>query len=103
MGRVTPYLRAQADGVCLAVKLQPRAAANQIAGTHGEELRIRVTAPPVDDAANHALIELLARQLGCARRQVELIRGHASRHKVLLIRGLGLDEIADRIGGPAEQ
>ena len=48
------FLRAQPDGVLLSVKLQPRASANEIGGPLGAELRIKVTAPPVDAAANEA-------------------------------------------------
>ena len=47
----------------------------------GDELKIKVTAPPVDAAANQALIELLAEKLDCPRGRVELIRGQTSRHK----------------------
>jgi uncharacterized protein len=90
-------LRAQADGVWLRVKLQPRAATNQIVGPVGQELRVRITAPPVDAAANRALIEFLARQLDCPRRQIELVRGHTSRHKVLRIAGLPLERVIERI------
>jgi uncharacterized protein len=97
MNLIPPYVRPQVDGVCLAVKLQPRAAANQIMGPHGEELRIRVTSAPVNNAANEALIELLARQLGCARRHIEVIRGHTSRHKVVRIQNLPVPLIVDRI------
>ena len=50
------FLRAQPDGVLLAVKLQPRASKNEIVGPAGEELKIKVTAPPVDAAANEALV-----------------------------------------------
>src|SRR5262245_3570131 len=59
------WLKAQADGVLLAVKLQPRASKNEIGGALGEELRIKVTAPPVDAAANEALVRLLAETLDC--------------------------------------
>ncbi len=82
-----PYLRLHADGVILAVKLQPRASKNEIGEALGEELRIKVTAPPVDAAANEALLHLLVERLECARADVQLIRGHTSRHKTILIRG----------------
>src|SRR5208283_2857998 len=72
------FLRVQADGVLLLVKLQPRASTNEICAPLGDELRIKVTAPPVDAAANEALLELLAGWLGCPRGRVELIRGHKS-------------------------
>jgi len=94
------FFRAQPDGVLLSVKLQPRASADEIVpydGT-GDELRIRVTAPPVDAAANEALIRLLADRLDCARRFVELVRGHKSRHKVIKLHGFKPSEVLERFG-----
>jgi uncharacterized protein len=91
------YLREQAGGVLLAIKLQPRASKNEIGEPLGDELRIKVTAPPVDAAANQALVELLADVLDCSRGQVELIRGQTSRHKVIRIRDLAADEVAKRL------
>lgn len=81
------FLTAQADGVTLAIKLQPRAAKNEIGEIGGPELRIKVTAPPVDAAANEALLRLLADKLDCPRGKVELIRGHTARHKVVKLHG----------------
>jgi hypothetical protein len=89
-----PYLRADAEGVVLSVKVQPRASVNQVGEAMGNELRIKVTAPPVDSAANEALIRFLAETLGCGRGRIELLRGHTSRHKILRIRGLSLDAVA---------
>lgn len=85
--RLPAYLSVQSGGVTLAIKLQPRASKNEIGEPHGPELRIRVTAPPVDAAANEALIRLLADTLDCPRSQVELIRGQTARHKVVKIYG----------------
>jgi uncharacterized protein len=82
------FLRPHAEGVLLAVKLQPRAAINQIGAPLGEELRIKVTAAPVDAAANEALLRLLADAIDCPRRQIELVRGHTSRHKLVKLRGI---------------
>jgi uncharacterized protein len=81
------FLTTQAGGVLLAVKLQPRASRNAICEPLGNELRIKVTAPPVDAAANDALMRLLAEQLGCPRNRVELLRGHTSRHKTVKLHG----------------
>jgi uncharacterized protein (TIGR00251 family) len=91
------YLTARAEGVYLAVKLQPRASANEIGEPLGAELRIKVTAPPVDSAANEALLRLLADILDCPRGYLELARGHTSRHKVIRIRGLALAAVRDRL------
>ena len=66
------------------MKLQPRASKNEIGAPLGGELKIKVTAPPVDAAANEALVKLLAEKLDCPRGKVELLRGHTSRHKTIL-------------------
>jgi uncharacterized protein len=93
------FLRAQPDGVLLSVKLQPRASANEIVPHHGvgDELRIRVTAPPVEAAANEALVRLLAERLDCARSAIELVRGHWSRHKALKLHGFTPEEVLQRL------
>jgi hypothetical protein len=91
------FLKARPDGVHLAVKLQPRAAKNEISGPLGGELKIKVTAPPVDAAANQALIDLLAGKLGCARGAVQIIRGQTSRHKTIWIGGLTAGEVLQKL------
>ena len=83
----------------LSLKLQPRASTNEIGSMLGDELRVKVTAPPVDAAANEALIQLLADQLGCRRNQVELVRGHTSRHKVVKLRGLSPETVRAKLVG----
>ena len=95
---IPAFLRAQDDGTCLTVKLQPRATRNEIGEALGNELRIKVTAPPVDAAANEALVRLLAERLDCPRGAVRLIRGHTSRHKVVFIEGLRPEEVVQRLG-----
>jgi len=91
------YIKAQADGVLLSIKLQPRASRNEIGDTLGTELRIKVTAPPVDAAANEALVRLLADTLDCPKSQILLLRGHTSRHKTIKIAGLKPEEIVNRL------
>jgi len=82
------FLRAHPDGVLLSIKLQPRASANEIGEPLGNELRVKVTAAPVDSAANEALIRLLAARLNCPCNHVELVRGHTSRHKIIKLHGI---------------
>jgi hypothetical protein len=91
------FLRETPGGILLAVKLQPRASKNEIGAPLGDELKIKVTAPPVDAAANEALVKLLAGQLDCARSRVELIRGHKSRHKVVQLHGFTPEEVLKNI------
>jgi uncharacterized protein (TIGR00251 family) len=93
------FLRSQPDGVVLAVKLQPRASANSIGEPQGDELRVKVTAPPVDSAANEALLRLLADALDCGRNRVELFRGAASRHKLIKLHGFQPEEVLRKLAG----
>jgi len=88
------YLRATPGGTLLAIKLQPRASVNQIGEALGDELKIKVTAPPVDSAANESLVKFLADHLGCAKNRVELLRGQTSRHKTVKLHGFTAEEVA---------
>ncbi len=91
------FLREQTDGVLLAIKLQPRASSNEIGAALGDELRIKVIAPPVDAAANEALVRLLAETLDCPRNRIELVRGHTSRHKTVKVYGVTPADILSRL------
>jgi len=93
------FLRETSGGTLLAVKLQPRAARSEIGAPLGNELKIKVTAPPVDAAANQALVELLAEQLDCPRGRVELLRGHTSRHKTILLHGFKPEDVLPKLSG----
>src|SRR5690348_17193076 len=91
------FLRAESDGVMLSVKVQPRASANEIGEPLGNELKIRVTAPPVDSAANESLLRFLAERLDCPRNQIELVRGHISRRKLVKIHGISAELFLQKI------
>jgi uncharacterized protein (TIGR00251 family) len=92
------FLRETSGGTLLSVKLQPRASSNEICAPLGDELKIKVTAPPVDAAANQALVEFLADKLDCPRGKVELLRGQTSRHKTIMLHGFKPAEILQRLG-----
>src|SRR6266404_4792276 len=91
------FIRIQEDAVRLAVKVQPRASKNEIGEVLGDELKIKVTAPPVDSAANEALVRFLAEKLDCPRSRVELVRGHTSRHKVVKLYGFSVEDVLARL------
>ena len=94
---MVPYLQERPDGVCISLKVQPRASRNELAGPIGNDLKIKVTAPPVDSAANEAVLEFLAETLGCPRNQLELLRGATSRHKQILVRGMTAAQIEQNL------
>ena len=82
------FLHCVEEGTLLDIHVQPRASRNEISGVRGACLKVRLTAPPVEGEANRACIRLLAKLLGISRSDVEIVQGHASRQKRLLIRGL---------------
>jgi uncharacterized protein (TIGR00251 family) len=89
-----PYIREQNGLVCVSLKVQPRASRAEIGEVVGGELKVKVTAPPVDSAANAAVIELLSLQLDCPKSAVQLLRGATSRHKTIAIMGIPAAEVA---------
>jgi len=82
------WLRAAEGGVTLTLHIQPGAKRSEIAGIHGDALKIRLAALPVDGKANAALIEFIATTLGVTRAEVELKSGQTSRRKVLAVAGI---------------
>jgi len=86
------------DGSRIQVKVQPRASSSEIGDVAGDYLKIRVTAPPVDHAANEAVLELMAERLGVRRGAVRIVRGQTSRQKTLEVFGLTPDAVLVRLG-----
>ena len=86
--------------VRLAVRLTPRGGVDRVDGVNSEGvLQARVSAPPVDGAANTALIRLLADELGIARGAVRLVAGAAGRHKLVVVEDVSPEDIAARWPG----
>ncbi len=84
-----PYSQAK-DGVVIEVKVEPRSSRNEIIGAGGKIIRIKLTAPPVGGAANALLIKLLAEKFGIRKRDVIIMKGESSRHKLIKLRGVNL-------------
>jgi uncharacterized protein len=80
--------------VRLQVYIQPRASKTELAGMHGGVIKIRIAAPAIENAANHALIDFVAQHLGIAKRFVRVVSGRAGRRKVLEIDGVSAAAIA---------
>jgi uncharacterized protein len=87
----------QAAGT-VRIRLQPRAARDEIVGERAGALLVRLTAPPVEGRANEALCRLLARKLGVAPSRISLLKGTKSRDKVIQVEGLSSTEIAHTLG-----
>ncbi len=85
-------------GVTFAVKVIPRASRNEVVGVEGDALKVRLTAPPVEGAANAALVDFLARLLGIPKSQVSLVHGEASRRKVVAVQGCSAAKIGALVG-----
>jgi len=81
------------DGCTFGVHVVPRSQRNAVVGLYGEALRVRVKAPPVGGKANRALRAFLAERLGVPTEAVEVISGHASRHKVVRVRGVRAEQV----------
>lgn len=75
-------------GVRFPVRVQPRASRTEVAGTQQGALKVRLQAPPVDGAANEALVEFLADSLGVPRRMVQIVSGASSRTKLVEVAGI---------------
>ncbi len=83
--------------ILFGVRVVPRAGREAIAGLHGESLKVRLTAPPVEGKANQALTNLLAKRLGVAKDQVEIVTGHRSRQKTVAVKGVSSEEAGRRL------
>ena len=87
-----------ADGVRLALHVQPGASRSELAGLHGGALKIRVAAPPVDGAANGELIRFLAALFGVARSRVAVVSGAGARRKTVVVQGVSVAEARQQLG-----
>ncbi len=90
----------ETDGcVIFDVQVVPRASRDRLGPIHGDCLKVQLTAPPVDGAANEALVALVARRLGCKRADVSIVRGEGSRRKTIRVAGIARDALLHRIEG----
>ena len=81
----------------LQVRVIPRSPHEEFAGVRGSAVVVRLTAPPVDDAANQALLNMLSQALGVPTRDISIVKGDHSRDKVLRVIGLDAPALKDRL------
>ena len=87
--------RRHPEGLIFQILVQPRSSKNMIAGIHNGALKIKLTAPPVDNAANHMCIKFLAKALDLSKSALEITAGHTSRLKQILLRSDQANPSAD--------
>jgi len=90
-------LAVKAEGVIFSVRLTPRAGKNEIVGVQAGALRVRLTAPPVEGAANAALIEFIAERLKVRKSAVSIASGERSRHKIVRVSGLSIEQVRTKL------
>ena len=86
-------IREQDSAITFEVRVAPRASRNRVVGIQDGALKVALTAPPVDGAANEALKKLLAKGLGVAKSDVEILRGDRARIKVLRVYGVSANDV----------
>ena len=91
------HQKEDAPSLLLRVKLTPRASGDAIQEITQDQVRIRVTSPPVDNKANEHLIKFLSKKLKVPRSKISIVRGQTSKNKVLRIEGLDLETVETRL------
>jgi uncharacterized protein len=86
------------SGLEVQLHVLPRAKRSEIAGLHNGALKVRITAPPVDDAANRAIVEFISRLLDLPKSNVHILAGLKSREKTLQLKGITLNRFLEVIG-----
>jgi uncharacterized protein len=98
-----PLAITEADGaITFEVQVVPRASRDRLGPVHGDRLKVQLTAPPVDGAANEALVALVARALGRARADVRIVRGLSGRKKTLRVAGTTRAALLSLVEDPEE-
>lgn len=87
----------------MALHIVPRARVTAVAGSHGDAVKIRVAAPPVDGAANAELVRFLATRLNVPAARVTIVAGAGGRRKNVEVEGMGAAEIRGALLGPVPQ
>jgi uncharacterized protein (TIGR00251 family) len=86
-------IETRGDDVRFEVRAQPRASRTEVAGTHGEAIKIRLAAPPVEGAANAELIAFLARRLGVSKSAVRIVKGERGKNKLVEVAGVSEEQV----------
>ena len=93
------WLKPVSNGTVVSLYIQPRASKNEVIGEQNGALKVRLTSPPVEGAANKLCCEFIAKLCGVAKRDVSILSGDKSRHKRVLVLGLGPDVVQTMLTG----
>lgn len=91
-------IRKSKDGVLIDVMIQPRSSHDETVGLHGDAIKIKLTAPPVEGKANAALIAFLAKKLGVPKSSISIVRGKSARRKTIELYGASFNAVAEIFG-----
>ncbi|HLC18332.1 MAG TPA: DUF167 domain-containing protein [Thermodesulfobacteriota bacterium] len=97
MGKKYPFLEEAPGGVWIKLRIQPRASRDEVAGIHGDSLKVKLTAPPVEGEANKALVSFLSKLLGIKKSSIKIASGEKSRTKRILVEGASVEQIEGMI------
>lgn len=88
-------IQAVKGAIEIQIYVQPGASKSELVGRHGEAIKVRIQAPPIEGRANEAVVEFLAKEFGVAKSAVEIVRGQSSRAKRVRINGLTLEQVPE--------
>ncbi|HVG00598.1 MAG TPA: DUF167 domain-containing protein [Chloroflexia bacterium] len=92
-------IQATPGGVTVKVIVAPRSPANKVVGEHNGAIKVALTAPPVEGAANKSRVEFLAKLLGVPRSSVTLVSGETSRQKMVKVLGVSMEQVIEKLAG----
>lgn len=94
------WLKHHEDGITLALRVQPRASRDEVSGLYGDRLKLRITSPPIEGAANEHVCRFIASLFGVPRSRVRLLKGQGARDKLVAVAGVSaLPEPLARLAG----
>lgn len=91
------WIKELSEGLLISIYVQPRASKTEIIGIHQNSLKIKLTSPPVEGAANSLLIKFISKELGIAKSKIVLTSGDKSRNKKLVIKGCSKEEVIQKL------
>ncbi len=90
------WIKELSEGLLISINVQPRSSKTEIIGMHQNSLKIKLTSPPVEGAANSLLIKFISKELGIAKSKIVLKSGKKSRSKRLILNGCSKEEVIQK-------